>query len=122
METKASRLIFCFYFLSLMKRRCRPLRSQRLHCLVPRREQQDRRRGPFPTKWRRRKTTTIPSFSCLDLPSEQQLVIKLTSQQALALALAFSHPSGALRRKLIFQGDPRSESRGGTGSSPQPWR
>lgn len=32
--------------------------------------------------------TTIPLFSCLDLPSEQQLVIKLTSQQALGLALA----------------------------------
>ncbi|KAI9546533.1 hypothetical protein NQZ68_026754 [Dissostichus eleginoides] len=29
-----------------------------------------------------------PLFCCLDLPSEQQLVIKLTSQQAHALALA----------------------------------
>lgn len=71
--------------------------SQRIYCLVPRRgapfwapnrrEHPLRRRAPpVFTKWS--KKTTIALFSCLDLPSEQQLVIKLTSQQARALALA----------------------------------
>ena len=41
---------------------------------------------PCSAKWS--KNTTIPLFSCLDVPSEQQLVIKLTSQQARALAQA----------------------------------
>lgn len=51
----------------------------------------------------KKKTQQSLHSAVLDLPSEQQLVIKLTSQQALALALA-SHRCGALRRKLIFQG------------------
>ena len=108
-----------FVFFVFGKRRWAPLYSQRLHCLVPRREQQDRLRGPFPTKWSI--NTTIPLFSCLDLPSEQQLVIKLTSQQARP-GPCFPEHCGALRRKLILSEDTRSKSRGGIDSSQQPWR
>lgn len=40
----------------------------------------------FSTKWN--KKTRIPLFCCLELPFEQQLVIKLTSQQKCTLGLA----------------------------------
>lgn len=66
----------------------------RLHCLVPRREQQDGQRGPLSYRVKEGEskktttTTTIPSLSSLDMPSKQRLVIKLTSQQASALAFA----------------------------------
>lgn len=84
--------IFCFYFSSLMRQRCGLLCSQRLHCLVPRREQQDRQRGPFLQSGGEEGKKKNPQQSLysavLDLTSEQQLVIKLTSQQALGLALA----------------------------------
>lgn len=51
------------------------------------------RGGPSTTERRRGRvkkttTTTIPSLSFLDVPSKQRLVIKLTSQQASALAFA----------------------------------
>lgn len=43
--------------------------------------------GPLPLQ-SGGKNTTIPLFSRLDLPSEQRLVIKVTSQQVHALAVA----------------------------------
>lgn len=69
----------------------------RLHCLVSRREPQDGQRGPLSSRVKEGEskkktppttTTTIPSLSSLDMPSKQRLVIKLTSQQASALAFA----------------------------------
>lgn len=60
--------------------------------------------GPLTPEWS--KNTTIPLFNYLDLPSEQQLVIKLTSQQAHALALASRSIVVQSGGNSFFQGIP----------------
>lgn len=64
---------------------------------------------PIFTKWSTK--TTIALFSCLDLPSKQQLVIKLTSQQARALALASRSIAVHWGGNSFFEGIPGQKAR-----------
>lgn len=84
-------------------------RTHRGSTVCPEESSKTGRGAPFFTKWS--KNTTIPLFSCLDPPSEQQRIIKLTSQQARALALASRSIVVHSEGNSFFQGIPGQKAR-----------